>query len=330
MIFLGGGFFAFQMYMRFKAPNAFVEDTTEYLYIPTGTDFEQLMVLVEQQGSVKNTSSFRKAALQLNLDSHLNPGRYKVEDGMNNLDLVRLIRSGRQTPVRLVFNKVRLKEDFASLVSKKLEIDSLALLLALQDEVYLRQYGQTPQTALTLFIPNTYEFYWNTSLNKFFDKMAAEHSKVWNEERIAKATKLELSPVEVSVLASIVEEETNAHDEKNLIASVYLNRLRKGMLLQADPTVKYAVGDFTIKRVTGKHTATVSDYNTYVSKGLPPGPICTPSLKSIDAVLNATQSEYLFFCADPSRPGYHAFAKTWTEHKRNAARYHAYLKGLGL
>lgn len=319
-----------ELYKRYKAPNTSFKSEREFLLIPTGTTFEGLLVLVEQQGFVKNTESFRKAALQLELDDHLKPGRYKIEKDMNNLDMVRLLRSGRQTPVNVVINKFRSRGDFAAAISRKLELDSTVLLIALNDDVYMSRFGLNSQTAMALFIPNTYEFYWNTDVDKFFKRMSEEYTKFWNDDRMRKAAKLDLEPYEVTTLASIVEEETNAEVEKPVIASVYLNRLKKGMMLQADPTVKFAIGDFSIRRITKKHTAVQSPYNTYARVGLPPGPICTPSVKSIDAVLNPDSSDYLFFCADPERPGLHVFASTWQEHQKNAARYHHYLNQLSI
>jgi UPF0755 protein len=318
-------------YLRFTSPNVKVPaDHESFLYVPTGTTFDQLVEIVREKKIVRRSESFKWVALKLKLDENVPPGRYKIKNGMSNLELVRLLRSGRQTPVNLVLTKYRSKQDLAGAVSRKLEIDSMVFLTALSDDVYLQRFDMTPQQAMALFIPNTYEFYWNTPLDKFFIKMAEQHEKFWSDTRRQKAQNLGLTPIEATVLASIVEEETNINAEKDDIASVYLNRLRKGMLLQADPTVKYAVGNFGLRRVLQVHTSYISPYNTYVTPGLPPGPICTPSPKTIDAVLNAGDTDYLFFCADPDRIGYHLFASNYKEHQLNAERYRQSLNRRGI
>jgi UPF0755 protein len=176
-----------------------------------------------------------------------------------------------------------------------------------------------------LFIPNTYEFYWNTNTQQFLKRMKKEYDRFWTPERLAQARSLELTPLQVLTLASIVEEETNYNDEKSRVAGVYINRVHSNMLLQADPTVKFAIKDFSIKRVLNTHLSYASPYNTYLNKGLPPGPICTPSIKTIDAVLNAEHHDYLYFCANPDKPGTHVFAKTYHEHQLNAKRYQKWI-----
>jgi UPF0755 protein len=228
-----------------------------------------------------------------------------------------------------VINKFRVKEDLAAFVSHRLEADSATLMNSLNDDVYLRPYDLDSQTCMALFIPNTYEFYWNTSVEQFLQRMKKEYEHFWNEERKNKAAALKLTPLQVTSLASIVEEETNYNPEKSRIAGVYLNRMKDKMMLQADPTVKFAIRDFSIRRVLNTHLAYVSPYNTYLNKGLPPGPICTPSIKTIDAVLNAEQHDYLYFCADPDKPGTHVFARTYHEHQLNAKRYQKWLMQRG-
>jgi UPF0755 protein len=270
---------------------------------------------------VKSVETFKWVATQLKLPENVHPGRYKIEQGMSNLQLVRLLHSGKQTPVKLVFNKFRTKEQLASFVASKLELDSLVLLRALNDEVFLNQFGFNPDNSMALFIPNTHEFYWNVSLEKFFTRLYDAYKNFWNESNIAKAKQVGLTPVETIILASIIEEETNDNDEKPIIASVYLNRLRRNELLQADPTVKFALRRFEIRRVLKVHTETRSPYNTYLNKGLPPGPICTPSVSSIKAVLNSASTNYLFFCADPENPGKHVFATNYVQHLKNASRF---------
>ena len=248
---------------------------------------------------------------------------------MSNYDLVKLLRSGKQEPVKLVIIKFRLKEDLAGFVSEKLEADSATLITSLNDDVYLRSFDFNQQNAMSLFIPNTYEFYWNTSADQFFKRMKKEYDRFWSEQRREKAASLNLTPVQVISLASIVEEETNYEPEKSRIAGVYLNRIHDNMLLQADPTVKFALKDFSITRILNTHLSFVSPYNTYLNKGLPPGPICTPSVRTIDAVLNAEQNDYLYFCADPERPGTHVFAKTYHDHQLNAKKYQRWLSERG-
>ncbi len=314
---------SFEFYQRFTEPNISLPEGEEegYLYIPTGSDFNTLINIVDKSKLVKSIETFKWVASQMNLDEHIHPGRYKVERGMSNLQLVRILYSGKQTPVRLVLNKFRTKEQLSSFVCNKLELDSTLLLSSLNDEVYLENLGFNPDNSLLMFIPNTHEFYWNTSLDKFIERIKENYDHFWNETNKDKAKQIGLTPLEVGILASIIEEETNANDEKPTIASVYLNRLKKDMLLQADPTVKFAWKRFDIRRVLKVHTEKRSPYNTYMFKGLPPGPICTPSESSIKAVLNSAETNYLFFCADADRPGRHTFAVNYVQHLKNASRY---------
>jgi UPF0755 protein len=317
-------------YIKIYAPSVRFADDDHYLYVPTGTGFNQLLTIISDKKIVHSIEAFHWVALQMKLQDNIHAGRYRLEQGMSNYDLVKLLRSGRQEPVKLVINKFRLEEDFAGFISHKLEADSITLITYLNDNEYLQRVGFNTQNSMALFIPNTYEFYWNTSASEFFDRMKKEYDHFWNEERKNKAIKLGLSPVEVITLASIVEEETNYNQEKSRIAGVYLNRIKNNMLLQADPTVKFALKDFTLTRVLNIHTAYSSPYNTYINKGLPPGPICNPSIITIDAVLNAEQNEYLYFCANPDKPGSHVFAKTYQEHQLNARRYQKWLMQRGV
>ena len=240
---------------------------------------------------------------------------------MNNLDLVRMLRAGRQVPVQVTFNTIRTKEELAKKITANLEVSEEQFLALLQDSVYIRNFEFEEETILSLFIPNTYEFWWNTSATGLFDRMHEEYQKFWTEERKQKAAALGLSQKEVSTLASIVQAESQKSDERPRIAGVYLNRLRMGMPLQADPTLVFAAGDFTIKRVTAKQMAIDSPYNTYKYTGLPPGPINLPDLNSLDAVLNAEKHDYLYFCAKADFSGYHSFAVSYNEHLNNARRY---------
>ena len=241
--------------------------------------------------------------------------------GLNNDELINLLRSGDQTPVDVTFNNMRNIYQLAGVVSKQIEADSLSLVQTIQAASLMQTTGLDSANIKTLFIPNTYEFYWNTSADGFVKKMVDEHESFWNDSRKKKAEYLEMTPAEVVTLASIVEKETNKNDEKQAIAGVYINRINSGWRLQADPTVVYAIGDFNIRRVLNKQKNFESPYNTYMHLGLPPGPICIPSIVSVDAVLNYEDHNFMFFCARDDLSGYHVFAKTNAEHRRNAKRY---------
>ncbi|GDX51157.1 aminodeoxychorismate lyase [Bacteroidota bacterium] len=320
------------LYQKIYSPNVIGNEDKRFLYIPTGTTFSQLVSIIMENKFVLNTETFRWVAEQMSLPEHIIPGRYEVRPGMSNFALVKLLRSGKQNPVKIVINKFRTPEEFALFISTKLEIDEKVFIELLNDEAILAKFGFTPSTVLCCFIPNTYEFYWNTSPEKFMVRMKKEYDLFWNENRKQEAAHLGISVNDVCTLASILEEETNRNDEKPTIASVYLNRLNKGMLLQADPTIKYAMGDFTIKRVTGFYIDETknSPYNTYRKQGLPPGPICTPSVASIESVLQPAQTDYLYFCASVNKPNYHDFASTYSEHQKNARLYQQYLNKRGI
>lgn len=302
----------------------------DYLYVPTGATFEKVKSTLIAEGFVRDINSFDVLAKQLKLPENIHSGKYHIRKGMSNFAMIKLLRSGKQTPVKLVIKKLRTQQDFIRLVSSNLEADSIVLRHILSDTVYLAQYGLDSNTAMCAIMPNTYEFYWNSDAEKVFKKIVKQYVTFWNEQRKNQAKKLGISPQEVIILASIVEEESNKNDEKPTIASVYLNRLKTGMKLQADPTARFAYGDFMIKRITGTQTSFESPYNTYKVYGLPPGPICTPSEKSILAVLNATQSNYLYFCAKEDFSGYHNFASTLKEHNDNARKYHNALNARGI
>jgi UPF0755 protein len=311
----------YSFYHKVYGPNVEYSGENKYLYIPTGTDYEQLVALLANRKIIRNIEAFQWVAVQMNFPGNVHPGKYRLIPRMSNYELIKLLRSGKQEPVNLVINKFRLKEDMAGFVSEKLEADSATLVMALNDAAYLRSFGFSPATSMAIFIPNTYQLYWNTNAEQFIQRMKKEYDHFWTTDRKSKAIALGLSPVQVITLASIVEEETNYNPEKSRIAGVYLNRIRKHMLLQADPTVRFAIKDFSIKRVRDKHLLFISPYNTYLNEGLPPGPICTPSINSIDAVLNAEQNDYLYFCASREKLGTHVFAKTYEGHLLNARRY---------
>jgi UPF0755 protein len=251
---------------------------------------------------------------------------------MGVFSLFRKLHNGSQDPVKITINKLRTRQDLANYLGKKLEPSSSDFSRFMNNNDSLAYLGLTKETLLTLIIPNTYEIYWNTDPKAFFSKMNKESNKFWNDRRLDDLQRLGLSKEEALTIASIVEEETNDNDEKPIIASVYFNRLKKGMPLGADPTVKFAVGDFAIKRVTLNHinSSASSPYNTYKNKGLPPGPICTPSVASIDAVLKGEKTDYLYFCAKADFSGSHSFASTAEEHFNNARKYRKALDSLGI
>ncbi|MGX5816990.1 endolytic transglycosylase MltG [Chitinophaga lutea] len=311
-------------------PNTRSFGDKKYFYVPTGSRYEDVLKGLREQGIIRSSSTFDLVARRLDYPSRVKAGRYEIKKGMSNLDIVRILRSGRQSPVKLVINKLRLKEDFIRLVSTNLEADSAAMSAILSDGVFLRQFGLDTNTVMCAVMPDTYEFYWNTNAGKVFDKIEQAHATFWTTERRDKAAALGLTPNEVTILASIVDEETNRNDEKPAIASVYLNRLRKGMRLGADPTVKFALKNFALRRIWGSHLEYDSPYNTYRYAGLPPGPICTPSRKSIEAVLTPADTDYLYFAARPDGSGYHNFASSYKEHLENARSYHKELNARGV
>jgi len=258
-------------------------------------------------------------------------GRFEVEPGWSMLQLIRHLRNGPQSPVQLVLNNERLPENVAAKAAQFIEPDSIAIWSAMQQEAFIKELGFSPETLMSLFIPNTYEFFWNTKPKAFLNRMKREHDRFWGtNQRREKAEQLGLSPAEVYTLASIVEKETLIAEEKPRIAGVYLNRLDIGMRLQADPTAVFARRDFGAARVLDYHTQYDSPYNTYRYAGLPPGPIAMASIASIDAVLEPESHQYLYFCAKGDGSGLHAFARTLSAHNRNAAIYRRNLRARGL
>jgi UPF0755 protein len=320
------------LFLVFKVfgPNTGAFTQGDYVYIRTGSSYDEVKTMLKEEGFVRDLTSFDLLAKRAGYPQRVRAGKYKIGKGMSNFNIIRLLRSGKQTPVKLVIKKLRTKADFIRMVGSSLEADPVLLQHIMTDSVFLAQYGLDSNTAMCAIMPDTYEFYWNTDAEKVFRKIAKKYSGFWNDNRKQRARKLSLSPQEVITLASIVEEESNKNDEKPEIASVYLNRIRKGMRLQADPTARFAYGDFMIKRITSVQTSYESPYNTYKVEGLPPGPICTPSEKSIDAVLKGANTNYLYFCAREDFSGYHNFAATLKEHSENARKYHQALNARGI
>lgn len=324
--FVIGLAFAYNIFNSVYKPNVDTKGK-EYVYItiPTGSTYIEVTANLFSKGYIIDTTSFKIAASRLGYPHSVKAGKYKLTQQMSNKQLIGILRSGLQTPVRVTFTGFRSPEQLASKVSSQIEADSVSIVAALNSAKIAERYGFTRETFIAMFIPNTYEFYWNTSVDAFLDRMKNEYDNFWNEERTYQAAENGLTKMKVSILASIVEEETIFSKERPRVAGVYMNRLEKGMPLQADPTVKFAVGDFALRRILTKHLQVDSPYNTYKNKGLPPGPINAPSISSIEAVLNFEQHRYLYFCAKSDFSGYHAFAKTLTEHNRNAREYQAAL-----
>ncbi len=314
-----GGFFAFKFYNIYFAPNVTAKE--KYLYVKTGYVFEDLVTDLRYKEVLNDIGTFWDAAERMNLQGSLKPGKYRLKEGMNNRTLINMLKAGNQEAVKLKFQNIRKIEGLAGLLAKNLEPDSVAFMRLLDSAAFVEKYGFNTENVYTMFIPNTYEMYWNTSREEFFKKMNAEYLKFWNDERRQKATALNLDPIRVTILASIVDAEALYDKEMPTIAGLYLNRLKKGMLLQADPTVIFANGDFTVKRVTGAMLGVDSRYNTYKYVGLPPGPINMPSINAIDAVLNKENNNYLYMCAKEDFSGYHNFAATVQEHNINAKKY---------
>jgi len=313
---------AARYYNRILAPNVKPEGKQPAdLYIYTGSTLDDVVQTLRDSNLIRNPDSFLWLARRKNYDSHINPGHYVIIPGMNNNELINLLRSGRQKPVDVTFTNVRTIPVLAAVVSSQLEADSASVVRLLHDEHFLSSIGMNRRTIPGLFIPNTYEFYWNTGARGFVERMKKEYDLFWQGSRKEKAEKIDLTPVEVSTLASIVDEETNMTDEMPRIAGVYINRNKRRIPLQADPTVRFALEDFSIRRVLRKQLEIDSPYNTYKFAGLPPGPIRIPSIAAIDAVLNYEHHNYYYFCAKSDFSGYHVFARTLTQHNQNARLY---------
>ena len=311
----------YNLYSRIFVTNVNLDTEQELFYIPTGSDFKFVLDGLEEKGIIESRKSFRWVAIQKEYDKYVKPGRFKIRNGLSNNELVNMLRLGNQDPVMVVFNNVRTLDQMAGKVSSYLERDSAEFSEYLAGSDLASRYGFEPAIFTSMFIPNTYEFYWTTTPEEFTERMNKEYEKFWDGERDRKAKKMELSRAEVVTLASIVDEETLFDDENVMVAGVYINRLEKGIPLQADPTLKFALGDFSRQRIINDDKAIDSPYNTYKFKGLPPGPISIPSVSAIDGVLNYEKHNYIFFCAKADFSGYHAFAKTLTQHNRNAREY---------
>lgn len=326
LIIAAAGIAGYVGYQIIYTPNVWTEDDSDnFLFIGNEDSYEDVKIQLYSKGYIIHRNNFELLAEYKKYPENIKPGRYEIKKGMSNNDLINILRSGNQEPVKLLFNNIRLKEDLAEKIAHQIDVDQDEFLKLLNDSSYVKKLGFEPETIKSMFIPNTYFVYLNTQTEEFINRMKYEYDQFWNEERKQKALQLDLSPVEVSILASIIEKETQKNDEKATIAGVYLNRLESGWRLQADPTLIYALGDFNIKRVLNTYKEIDSPYNTYKYTGLPPGPICIPSISSINAVLNAEDHSYFFFCAKADYSGYHNFAKTSKQHINNANAYREFL-----
>jgi UPF0755 protein len=311
----------YKLYERVYVPNVTLDSEAEVLYIPTGSDFEYVIDQLEKQGIVENRKSFRWVAIKKGYDKNVKAGRYKIRNGESNNGLVNQLRSGKQDPVMVVFNNVRSLEHVAGKVSMYLEKDSTEFASYFSNAELPEKYGFETADFTSMFVPETYEFFWNTSPETFAERMKKEYEKFWKGERDRKAQSMEMSRSEVVTLASIVDEETLYNDENARVAGLYVNRLEQGIALQADPTLKFALGDFSRQRILNVDKEIDSPYNTYKHKGLPPGPISIPSVSAIDGVLNYENNNYLFMCAKADFSGNHAFARDYSQHLKNAREY---------
>ena len=299
-----------------------------WITIPTGSDYRQVKDSLYSHHFISDEHRFESYVEMGRFANRFKPGRYLLKNRMSAGELVGMLTSGLQTPVKVTFHDIRTREELAAIVSRQIEADSISLCKLMSDQNYLKKFSATPSSLFNLLIPNTYEMWWTTSADQFLTRMHRESQAFWAGMRSRKADSMGFSRSQVIIMASIVEKETSRNEEKAIIAGVYINRLRKGMPLQADPTLIFAWKDYSIKRVLNRHKEIRSPYNTYQNKGLPPGPICLPSISSIDAVLHYQRHIYLYFCAKEDFSGYHVFSNNLQEHNRNARKYQAALKKL--
>ncbi len=291
------------------------------LYIHSGMNYNELDSVFREDTVFTHPLVFSWLAKRVNYQSAVKAGKYEIHNGMNLWSILKMLHNGRQTPVNIVITKLRIRDDLADLIGRKMECDSATFMRFLNNSDSLKSYGVDTNTEMTMVLPDTYTYFWNTTPSKIFKKMVVAAQAFWTPERLQLASDHHLNRKTAYILASIVEEETTRKEDKPKIASVYLNRIASGMRLSADPTVKFALRRFDLKRVYEKYLLVESPYNTYLNQGLPPGPICTPSLETIDDVLNAPETKYLYFVAKPDFSGYSNFAETFSEHMKNAREY---------
>ncbi len=310
--------FSFYFYQVFYGENILVEKQASAIIIDHDDTFDDVRNMLYDDDIIQEVISFSFVSKVLGYQKLVKPGLYELQPGMTNLEAVRMLRAGAQAPVRITFNNVRLKNELVEKITANTGVNTNDFESLLNDDDFLAKYGLNSENALSIFIPNTYEVYWTITAEELFQKMYDQYNSFWNADRKAKAEAINLTPTEVSVLASIVQAESIKKEEGPIIAGLYLNRLKRNIALQADPTLVYAVGDFSIQRVLNEHKKVESPYNTYLNKGLPPGPINLPTLASLEAVLNHEVHNYIYMCAKEDFSGYHRFAITYAEHDRNA------------
>ena len=316
----GGGYLAYQTIYQSNVNLG--DKKSVIIYIPTGSTYDDVLRILNQNNILKNRSSFEWLCQRKKYKNVVKPGKYRVLAKMSNNALVNLLRAGIQEPIEINFNGLHTVNDFLLRVGRRIEADSSGLVQASKDNGYLSKYGFNQDNVQALFIPDTYQFFWNTSVDQFYDRMAKEYKTFWNDSRKKKAKNLGYSQTDVMILASIVQgEQCCDNDEKKVIAGLYLNRLKQEMHLQSDPTVIFATGDFTIQRVSTEQTRINSPYNTYMNKGLPPGPIGFAQQSSIDAVLDHNKNDFIYMCAKEDLSGKHYFAKTYEQHCIYAKKY---------
>lgn len=324
VVLVGGGVVGRMLYGK-----AFASSGIE-LYIDSDDNKDSVCSRVMPALSPLSAAGWKLLDMLYSGNGAVRTGYYSLDKDCSTVSAYMKLRHGMQTPVKLVFNNVRTTSQLAARISDQLMLDSATVAAALNDTAVCSRYGYNPQTVIAMFIPNTYEVYWDISIDKLLKRMDREHKAFWNESRLSKAREIGLTPLEVSVLASIVEEETAVNDEKLVVAGLYINRLKRGMPLQADPTVKFAVGDFTLRRILNKHLEVDSPYNTYKHAGLPPGPIRMASIAGLNSVLNYSRHNYLYMCAKEDFSGRHNFASTLSQHNANARRYQNALNRRGI
>ncbi len=328
-----GGIFAYNVYTAIFSPNTAFDNEEAYLFVESGATFDT--VRDDIAPLLKDVDDFASVAERKGYVTNIKSGRFIIKKGMSNNDIINTIRISN-TPVKIAFNNQERIENLAGRIASQIETDSLSLLLAMKEPNFLKANGFTNETALTMYIPNSYELFWNTSAKDFRNRMLKEHKRFWNDTRKAKAKILKLTPEEVYTVASIVQKETAKVDERSRVAGVYLNRLKKGIKLDADPTIIFAMKNkandwnMVVKRVLYKDLETDSPYNTYRNAGIPPGPIFMPDISSIDAVLNPEKHNYYYFVADVERFGYHKFAKTLSQHNANSTAYKRWINRQGV
>jgi UPF0755 protein len=322
--------FSFYFWQIFKTPNLQADTESSFvLLIPEGATYKTVLDTLNKHDVINDHISFQFLAKFLNYTEKVKPGRYVIKPKTNNYAAIKKLLSGDQDAVKLTFNNIRLKEDLIKRIGSRVEFGEENFRKALDSPEVCNKYGLDTLTIVSMFLPNTYEIFWTTGTEKFLDRMHSEYKKYWSDEKVAKAKAIGLTPVQVSILASIVEEEqARKVDERPRVAGLYINRLHAQMPLQADPTIKFALQDFGIKRILNGHLLTKSPYNTYINTGLPPGPIRVADFNSLDAVLNYEKHDYIYMCAKADLSNYHAFATNYTDHLVNARLYQAELNRL--